>query len=73
MSVISFLFAVHLNGRTNVETKTFSTPKLEKLYSPKSSMKQPLLGSITAPNFTQIRCTIIEKWSQNVSHTHLYL
>ena len=31
MSVESFLFAVHLNGRTNVETKAFSTPKLKEL------------------------------------------
>ena len=30
MSVKSFLFAVHLNGHTNVETKTFSVPKLEE-------------------------------------------
>ena len=31
MSIQSFLFAVHLNGRTNVETKTLSTLKLEEL------------------------------------------
>ena len=31
MSVKRFFFAVHLNGRTNVETKPFSAPKLEEL------------------------------------------
>ena len=51
MSVQTFLFPVHLDGRTNVETKTFSTPNLEELYSPKSRLKQALLGSITTPNF----------------------
>ena len=73
MSVESFLSTVHLNGGTNLDTKAFSTPKLKKLYSPKSRLKQALLGSITTPNFKQIRCTVMEKWSRKCLHTHLYL
>ena len=44
-----------------MDTKTVSTPKLKKLQSPKSRLKQALLGSITTPNFTKIRWTIMEK------------
>ena len=61
MSVRSFVSTVHLNGRTNLETKAFSTPKLKKLLPPKSRLKLALLGSITAPNFMQIRWTVMEE------------
>ena len=81
MSVRSFLSTVHLNGETNLETKAFSTPKLKKLKSPKSRLKQALLGSITKPNFMQIRWTVMEKWMFShtfelvavTSFTHCYL
>ena len=61
MSVYSFVSTVHLNGGTNLDTKAFSTPKLNKFWAPKSRLKQALLGSITTPNFMQIRWTVMEK------------
>ena len=61
MSVRSFYRLYILNGETNLETKALSTPKLKKLYSPKSRLKQALLGSITTPNFMQIRWTVMEE------------
>ena len=61
MSVRSFYRLYILNGETNLETKVFSTPKLKKLQSLKSRMKQALLGSITTPNFMQIRWTVMEE------------
>ena len=33
-------------------------------------MRQPLLGSITTPNFMQIRSTVMEKWSRKC-FTHI--
>ena len=43
MSVKRFLSTVHLNGETNLDTKTLSTPKLKELQPPKSTLKQALL------------------------------
>ena len=34
-----FLFTVHLNGETNLETKTFSTPRLKELQCSKGRIK----------------------------------
>ena len=59
-----------MNGETNLDTKALPTPKLKKLQSPKSRLKQALLGSITTPNFTQIRWTVMENGVENVS-THI--
>ena len=73
MIVYSFVSTVHLNGGTNLDSKAFSTQKLKKLYPPKSRLKQTLMGSITTPNFMQIRWTGMEKWSRKCFHTHLYL
>ena len=54
---------------TNLETKTFSTLKLKELQCNKIRLKQPLLGAISTPNFTQICWTTVEKWSKDIS-TH---
>ena len=47
-------YIVHLNGRTNLRTKTYSMPKLKELQCPKIRLMQPLLGVIPTPNFMQI-------------------
>ena len=43
MSVYRIISAVHLNGGSNLESKTLTTPKLKELQSPKVSVKQPLI------------------------------
>ena len=61
MSVYRFQVTVHLNGGQILETKTFSTQKLDKLQCLKVRLRQPLLGTRGTQNFNQIRCTATEK------------
>ena len=50
MSIQSVLFTVHLNGASNLESKTLTTAKLKELQGPKVRLKQPLLGATIPPN-----------------------
>ena len=50
MSVSKFLSIVHLNGESNLESKTLTTPKPQELEGPKFSLKLPLLGATIPPN-----------------------
>ena len=53
-----------MNGETNLDTKTLPTPKLKKLQSPKSRLKQALLGSITTLNFTQFHANLLDGYGE---------
>ena len=48
--VMRVLFTVHLNGASNLESKTLTTPKLKELQNPKVSLKQPLLAATIPPS-----------------------
>ena len=47
--------------------KSLSTPKVNKLQSPKLRITQSLLVATLTQNFMRFRCTVMEKLHQNVS------
>ena len=67
MSVWSFIFTVHLNGDQNLRSKMLTTPKLKELQVPKVRRKQLVLGATIPPNLMSFRCTVMEKWRQNIA------
>ena len=60
MSVQSFLSTVHLNGGSDLETKTFSMPKPNELQCHKLRPKLTLEGPLCTVNFMRFRWTVVE-------------